>query len=284
MVFRNFEYGKNISKEKYQKTMSEFKIIAIVSGVILAIILLIVFNPFVIIDAGERGVVLNWGSVSDTILGEGLSFRIPIRQSIKHLDIKIQKEEVDASAASKDLQTVSAKIALNYHLEADKVNKLWQSVGPDYKIRIIDPAIQEALKATTAKYTAEELITKRQEVKEVAKLLLTERLVKEFIIVDELSIVDFDFSQSFNSAIEAKVTAEQNALAAKNKLEQVKFEAEQRISQARGEAEAIRIQAQAITQQGGKDYVQLKAIEKWSGNLPQTMLPNAVVPFLNLNY
>ena len=239
------------------------KLIIILVLCVVVVVFLLLINPFVIISAGERGVILTWGAVGDNIMGEGVHLRIPIAQKVKQLDVKIQKEEVVVEAASKDLQTVSSVIALNYHLQPDRVNKLWQNIGNDYKERIIDPAIQEAMKAATAKYTAEELITKRQNVKEDTKSLLAERLVKEYILVDELSIVNFDFSPSFNSAIEAKVTAEQNALAAKNKLEQVKFEAEQRISQAKGEAEAIKIQAQAITQQGGKDYVNLQWIKAW---------------------
>jgi len=245
------------------------------------LILIVIFGSFVIVGAGERGVVITLGKVSDTVFTEGLHFKIPIIQNIEKLDVKTQKEQVDASAASKDLQTVTAKVALNYHLDATNVNRLWQSIGSDYKTRIIDPAIQEAVKAVTAKYTAEELITMRPQVKEDAKLALTERLTKEFIIVDELSIVDFDFSPSFNDAIEAKVTAEQNALAAKNKLEQIKYEAEQRVTQAKGEAEAIRIQAQAIQNQGGAAYVNLKAVEKWNGTLPTYMMGDTV-PFVNL--
>ena len=195
------------------------KIVGIVIGVVILIIFLII-NPIVKISAGERGVVLNWGAVSDQVLGEGIHWVTPIKTSVKQLDVKVQKEETGSGAASKDLQTVNAKVALNYHLDPEKVNRLWQNVGSDYKERIIDPAIQEAIKAITAKYTAEELITKRQLVKEDIKSLLGERLAKEFVLVDEFSIVDFNFSESFNTAIEAKVTAEQNALAAKNKLEQ----------------------------------------------------------------
>lgn len=241
-------------------------------GVIWLIAFFTLMGCFTIISPGERGVVIQLGSVQDKIMSEGFNLKVPWVQQVQKLDVKTQKEEVGVSAASKDLQTVTTKIALNYHLSTDKVNKLWQLVGSEYKTRIIDPAIQEAVKASTAKFTAEELITKRPEVKEATKVVLAERLAREFIFVDELSIVDFDFSQSFNDAIEAKVTAEQNALAAKNKLEQVKFEAEQRMSQAKGEAEAIRIQAQAITQQGGKEYVNLKWVEKWNGVLPATML------------
>lgn len=250
-------------------------------GVILLVVILIV-NPFVIVSAGERGVVLTWGAVSNDVLTEGIHFRTPIAQKVRKINVQIQKEQVTASAASKDLQIVTSSVALNYHLDPVNVHLLWKNIGSEYKERIIDPAIQEAVKGATAQYTADQLITNRSEVKEKIKLALFERLSHEYIIVDEFSVVDFNFSESFNDAIEMKVTAEQSALAAKNKLEQSKYEAEQRIAQARGEAEAIKIQAQAVNSQGGADYVQLQAIKAWDGKLPTQMIPNATVPFLNL--
>lgn len=252
--------------------------------IVVGLIAFLVLNPIVMISAGERGVVLEWGAVSDKILGEGIHWVMPIKNNVKEMDVKIQKEEKSTASASKDLQTVTSQIAINYHLQPDKVNKLWQEVGKDYSIRIIAPAIEEFVKKTTAQYTAEELITKRNEVKEALREALVINLSNRYVIVDDIFITNFDFSSVFNSAIEAKVTAEQKALEAKNKLEQIKFEAEQRIAAAKAEAEAIRIQAQAITQQGGKDYVQLKAIEKWSGELPQYMIPGSAVPFLQLEY
>jgi regulator of protease activity HflC (stomatin/prohibitin superfamily) len=254
----------------------------VVKGLLVFLVLILVLGSFNTIGAGERGVVLRLGAVN-RVMTEGLNFKIPLIESVKVLDVKTQKEAARATAASKDLQTITAEVALNYHLQPEAVTSLWQSVGENYKERIIDPAIQEAVKSATAKFTAEELITKRPEVKEEIKSALTTRLSKEFILVDDFSIVNFDFSKSFNEAIEAKVTAEQNALAAKNKLEQVKYEAEQRVAQSEGEAKAIKIQAEAITQQGGADYVKLQAIKQWNGVLPTTMLPNSGVPFINLN-
>lgn len=258
------------------------KTVIIVSGLVVALVLFLLLNPFVVISAGERGVVLNWGAVSDEVLGEGIHFRTPIKQKVKQLDVRTHKEQVDASAASKDLQNVSSTVALNFHLDPTKVNLLWQKIGADYKERIIDPAVQEAVKATTAKYTAEELITKRESVKEDIKAVLLGRLQNEFIIVDEFSIINFNFSGSFNAAIEAKQTAVQQALQAENDLRRIKVEAEQRVAQATAEAQAIKIQAEAITQQGGQDYVQLKAIEKWNGVLPTQFIPGSAIPFLNL--
>lgn len=253
----------------------------LVIGLVL-FILFLMLNPFGIVGAGERGIRLRFGAVTEDIIGEGLYFRIPFVESIKIMDVKIQKEQVTASAASKDLQTVTSIVALNFHLDPLKVADIYQSIGMDYDDRIITPTIQEAVKASTAQFTAEELITKRTEVREMIKALIIEKIGDIGIVVHEFNIIDLDFSASFNKAIEAKVTAEQHALAAKNKLEQVKFEAEQKVTKATAEAEAIRIQAQAITQQGGKDYVQLQAIDKWNGILPVNWYGGAVLPFIDI--
>ncbi len=244
---------------------------------ICAVVLVLIFGSWTIISPGTRGIVIRLGSVN-RVLDEGLHFKMPLIESVKDVDVRILKVEVQASAASKDLQTVSAKIALNFQLEASKVDELYKQVALDYEDRLLSPALQESIKAATAKYTAEELITKREQVKTDMKLNLAERLSKNFIQVVEVNIVSFDFSESFNEAIEAKVTAEQQALASKNKLEQVKYEAEQRIVQSKAEAEAIRIQAEAL--RGSTGLVELEAVKKWDGHLPQYM--TGPVPFLNL--
>ena len=266
--------------------MTKKTFLSFVLGVV-ALIILLILNPFVLIRAGERGIVLNWGAVSSNVLQEGIHWLMPIKNDVQKIDVRIQKEEVEVGAASRDLQNVNTKVALNYHLAEDKVNYLWQKIGKDYKSRIIDPAIQEAIKATTAKYTAEELITKREEVKENAKQSLKDRLFNEFVLVDELSIVNFDFSVEFNRAIEAKQTAVQDALKAENDLRRIKVEAEQRVAQAKAEAEAIKLQSDAAN---NEKYIALKALEvqleavrKWNGTLPTQMIPNSAVPFLNLS-
>ena len=255
------------------------KIVIHVVSVIIILVMLIIFFPFGTIGAGQRGVLLQFGAVQEKVFGEGLYFRIPMMQNVEKMDIKIQKEQTEADAASKDLQTVKSVIALNFHLEADKVAKIWQGVGKEYKSRIIDPAIQEAVKASTAKFTAEELITKREQVREDIKTLLKEKLSPTGIIVDELNIVNFDFSKSFNDAIEAKVTAEQSALAAKNKLEQVKFEAQQAMEEAQGKAKAIQIEGDAL--RSTPQIVELRWIERWDGKVPQYW--GNATPFIGLN-
>lgn len=253
----------------------------IITFIGVAVAAVLIFSSVGTVGVGQRGIHLRFSGATGKVFEEGLYFKLPLVDKVVLIDVKLQKDQANAQAASKDLQTVDSTIALNFHVDPIKASQIFQNVGINYKERIIDPAIQEAVKAITAKFTAEELVTKREEVKEQIKGILTTKLEPRGILVDEFNIVDFNFSKSFNEAIEAKVTAEQNALAAKNKLEQVKFEAEQRVTQAKGEAEAIKIQAQAIQQQGGAEYVNLKAVEKWDGKLPAYMLGNSV-PFVNL--
>lgn len=249
--------------------------------ILVVIISLLAFSCFYIINAGQRGVLITLGNPSDAIITEGIHFKVPFVQRVIKMDIKTQKDEVEASSASKDLQTVNAKIAVNYHLESNSAPRIYKEVGVNYVDRILSPAIQESTKAATAQYTAEELITKREQVRETIKQLLIDKMSIRGIVIEDVLITNFDFSKSFNDAIEAKVTAEQNALAAKNKLAQVEYEAQQRVTQAEGEAQAIAIQAKAITAQGGKEYVQLQAIQRWNGILPQ--VTGGAMPFINMN-
>ncbi len=249
-------------------------------GLVIFLLFIMVLNfPFGTVGAGERGVQLRFGAVTGKVFGEGLYFRIPFVERIQKMDVRIQKDEVPASAASKDLQIVTSKIALNYHLDPNKVDKIWQEVGKDYNTRIIAPSIQEAVKAESAKFTAEELITKREEVKEKIKANLAVRLLERSIIVDEFNIIDFEFSPAFNTAIEAKVTAEQLKLKADRDLERIKIEADQKIADARGKAEAIRIEAVALRQNA--QVVELRWIEKWDGKVP--LYWGEASPFIGIN-
>jgi len=256
---------------------AKLKVYAIIAAIVL--LLLLLGNPLGTIGAGERGILLRFNAVTGTIYDEGLYFRWPLMERVIVIDIKLQKEQVDATAASKDLQTVSSDVAFNFHINPAQVATIYQEVGVDYKQRIIDPTLQESVKAATAKFTAEELITRREVVREETKVLLRAKLEPRGIMVDEFNIVNFGFSPSFNSAIEAKVTAEQSALAAKNKLEQIKFEAEQRIAEARGKAEAITVESNAL--RSNPQILELRALEKWDGVLPQ-VTGSGGVPFINI--
>jgi regulator of protease activity HflC (stomatin/prohibitin superfamily) len=242
-------------------------------------------NPFVVINAGNRGVITTFGKVNPTVLEEGLHFRIPIMQQVAEINVQIQKGEGDGDAASRDLQQVHAKIALNYHLIPNRVAETYQLIGDLNSVgdRIIIPAVQEATKATTAKYTAEELISKRPEVRDQISQFMRDRLLRHGIQIDEFSIVNFRFSESFNQAIEAKTTAEQLKLKAERDLERIRVEAEQKIASAKAEAESLRLQKQEIT----PDLLKLReienqrvALEKWDGHLPQ--VTGGSIPLVNL--
>jgi regulator of protease activity HflC (stomatin/prohibitin superfamily) len=250
-------------------------------GVVIIIGIIVVVNLlsfFVVVDPGERGILMQFGNIQG-IYDPGLHFQIPILNNVIIMDVRTQKSQVQVNAASKDLQSITSTVALNYHIDPLKIDKLYQQIGVQYEERIISPAIQESVKATTAQFTAEELITKRPAVKEDIKAKLIERLAPSYVIIDDFSIVDFSFSEEFNKAIESKQTAVQTALKAENDLKRIQIEAQQQIETAKAQAESIRIQGEAL--QKNQDLVKLKAVEKWNGILPTYMMGNTV-PFLNL--
>ncbi len=271
------------AKEAMQSAMKKAPLRLVL--IIVAILVFFLFlSPFVQVGAGERGVVLNFGAVQDAVLNEGLHFRVPIMQRVAIMDVKVQKAVTDAAAASSDLQDVTSSVALNYHVMPDKANVVYQTVGVEFKERIIDPAIQEVMKAVTAQYTAEELITKRPTVSEAMRAALAERLLAYNIVVDTFSIVSFSFSKVFTEAIEAKQTAEQLALKSKRDLDRIKIEAEQTITAAKAEAEALRLQKANISLdliELRKIEANLKAIEKWNGILPQ-VTGGGAIPFIGV--
>ncbi|MFZ3122605.1 MAG: prohibitin family protein [Thermodesulfovibrionales bacterium] len=271
------------AKEAMQSAMKKGPMrLALIIGAILVGFLIL--NPWVQVGAGQRGIVLNFGAVQKDVLGEGLHFRIPIMQKVAIMDVKVQKSLTNAAASSSDLQEVSSEVALNYHIVQDKANIVYQSIGIHFKERIIDPAVQEVVKAVTAKYSAEELITKRPAVSEAMRANLAERLLAHNIAVDAFSIVGFSFSKIFMEAIESKQTAEQLALKSKRDLDRIKIEAEQRITTARAEAESLRLQRANISPdliELRKIEANLKAIEKWNGILPQ-VTGGGAVPFIGI--
>lgn len=263
----------------YNNQPSPLKIAGLViAGLIVLVGLIGFFSSFTIVGAGERGVITRLGKVQDRILDEGFHLKTPFIERVIHIDVTTQKAETDADAASRDLQSVDTTIALNYAVNPDSVNLLYQEYRRDYVSRLISPAIQEAVKAGTAQFSAEELITKRSEVRDAIKSDLDSRLQPEGINVQSFSIVNFTFSKAFDDAIESKQVAEQKALQAERDLQRIEIEAKQRIAQAEAEAEAIRITAQALSQNA--DLVELEAVKKWNGVLPSYTGGN--IPFLNI--
>lgn len=236
-------------------------------------------SSFVQIDAGHRGVVTRWGKVEDKVLGEGLAFRFPIMESVHEIEVRTQKYEVNAAAASKDLQETQTGIALNYHITPETVNRLFQVLGEDYRENFISPAVQEVVKATTAKFNAEELITHRGEVRDKIETGLRERLGPHGISIDAFAITNFKFSAGFEAAIEAKVTSQQHALKAENDLRTIEVEARQAVAKAEGEAKAIAAVSKQLL--ASPAYVNYLAVQKWNGALPQVN-GAGITPFVDL--
>ncbi len=267
--------------------------VKVVIGVMFLFILLIaLFGAFYIVDAGERAVLLTLGKASPIPSEPGLHFKIPIVQKIKKLEVRTRKIETNSDSASKDLQDVQTTIALNYHLIPGETPQLYQKIGLSYQERIIDPSIQESIKAVTAQFTAEELITKRPEVRRNMQIAVSEKLTKYHIQVDDFNVVNFQFSEEFDNAIEAKVTAEQQMLKAQKDLERIIIEKEQTIRRAEAEAESLRLQKQEITPdliklrqievQMEAVKVQREAVAKWSGDLP--LITGGAIPFIDIKY
>lgn len=242
-----------------------FKILGIVGSI--GIVLVMMFSFWTVVDVGERGVVVGFGKVKTT-LSEGFHFVNPLYH-VYTFNIRNNKYETTASSASADIQQAQVTVAVNYNVDESKVAEIYSTYGEDYINKIFTQNVQEAVKSSTAKYSASELITKREQVKSDIKNLLIGK-VSDVIIVTDVSITNVDFSDSFDQAVEAKVKAEQEALQAKATLEKSKLE-----------SEAIRIQAEAIKNAGGEEYVRLKAIEKWNGILPTT-IAGQTIPFINL--
>ncbi|HEY5995656.1 MAG TPA: prohibitin family protein [Candidatus Deferrimicrobiaceae bacterium] len=258
------------------------RIVGTVAALAAVLIVLTVLNPFVIVGPGQRGVVMNFGAVQPVVLEEGIHFRIPGYQRIVRVDVKVQKEQTEAEASSKDLQDINSTIAVNFNVLPDKAGWLFQHIGEGYRERVIDPVTQEAVKAVTAKYTAVELITQREKIRSEIKELLKARLLAYNLSVVDVSIVNFKFSQQFTQAIESKQTAEQLALKAQRDLDRIKIEAQQKIASAQAEAESLRLQKQNVT----AELIQLRAIEaqqeairKWNGVLPS--VTGGAVPFID---
>lgn len=244
----------------------------ILGAIILVVILFFIFC-FRTVGAGQVGIITRFGEVS-RISTSGIALKLPYPiEHIEKMETRVQKEEQDASAATSDLQDVNGKLALNYALDNETALRVYKELGKDYKNRVVIPAVQESFKASTATFTASELITKRGEVKAKAYDVIRARLEKYGIRIVDLNIVNFSFSPAFNAAIEAKQVAQQNAEKAVQDLVRIKVEADQAIAAAKGQSEAQRLQQTTLT----PELVRLREIEsqnnaiaKWNGVLPTT--------------
>ncbi len=241
------------------------------SGIVGLLFMIIgsLWGAFVQVPAGYSGVLLRFGALQGT-LTPGIHMVVPGVQSVVLMETRTQKEESTASAASRDLQVVTTVLALNFRIDQAKVDDLYGSVGTMYKARIIDPTVQESLKVVTSRYTAEELIRNRQQVKSEVEADITRRLSQYNIIVDPsgLSIVNFDFSPEFNKAIEAKSVAQQEAERQKFVLQQAELQRQTEVARAKGQSEAAKLNAESLRISGGSLVIAREWIEKWDGKLP----------------
>lgn len=274
--YENEKRGVHYTSQEYKYNFVRVFAIAAAFGFIGLLL-----SSFTIISAGHQGVQVTLGQVNMNTLGEGFHFVNPI-SNVHSVDVRVTKAELkNANASTRDMQSVHTNIVVNYRLDGSKVAHVYKEFGLSLEDKILMPAVNETFKAVTARYDSEELITKRSEVSAAIQQMIQDKVAKYGLIINETSLVNFGFSPQYEAAIEQKVIATQQKLKAEQDLERIKIESDQQIAKAQGEAESIRIQAQAIQHQGGKEYVELKRIEKWDGKLPATMLGNAV-PMFNI--
>ena len=236
----------------------------VASAVAVLAIVIVGANSLHAVPAGHTGVVTRFGAVDDAVLGEGLHVVVPFVTRVIDMNNQVTKAEVLSASASKDLQMVNSTVALNYRIDAPSAASVYRNIGVNYENVVVIPAIQEAVKSVMAQYTAEELITMRQTVGAEMQEEISGKLAPYGFSTQSVNIVDFQFSEEFNAAIEAKQTAQQNALKAEQDLARVKVEAEQKITEAQAEAESYRLKSQELTD----EMIKMEFIDKWDGKLP----------------
>ena len=253
------------------------KVIAIVVTVLVVIIVLL--NSITIVDAGHTGVINTLGNVSENVLQEGIHMKIPFIQTIIKMDNRIVKLEVETEAFSKDLQTVETKLAINYRVSKDKSYAIYKNVGSDYETILVSPAVNEVLKAITAKYTAEESVANRSLISQGLIEELNNKLNKNGIYVEDVNIINFEFSEAYIAAIEEKQVAEQRLLKAKT-------EKEEAIVKAEAEAETLRIQSEAqakanniLSKSLSENLIRYEMMKKWNGELPMVTDGSTIIDF-----
>jgi regulator of protease activity HflC (stomatin/prohibitin superfamily) len=246
--------------------------------------IILVFSSFTTVENGHVGLRKTLGSVSPTILEPGLHFKFPLISSVMEINVQVAKTQSNAAASSKDLQPIHSEIAVNYTINQSAAYKLITKVGADYDSKVIQPHVQEIFKEVTAKYSAEELISKRDLVASETTSLLRNKLSKYYINVKDISIVNFGFSKAFNDSIEQKQIAAQNAIKAQNELQKAKIDAQQKVVQAQAEADATKARADAdmyaalqiakgnnqLSKSMTPTVVNYEFVKKWDGKLPAT--------------
>lgn len=253
--------------------------------IILVFAIMIVSNCITTVPTGHVGIKTRFGKVQNDVINEGLNLKVPFIEKIVVLDCRTQKVEIANATATKDLQEVTFTIAVNYNITNKTANELYRTTGVNYETIILNPSILESIKATTAQYTAEELITKRSEVSNKMQETLKAKIESKGFNVVDFNIIDLDFSAAYNQAIEQKQVAEQQAKQAQYELEKARVENEKKIENAKADAEVMRQQNSQITEQTLRLKElenQQKLIEKWNGTMPETMLNENISGLFNL--
>lgn len=243
-------------------------------------VLILLFGTYFTIPAGYCGVLTTFGAASSNVLAPGLHFKLPVIQGVVKMNVQVQKNQLTEHAASLDLQDVETTVATNWNIDDADASWIYQKIGlePALNDRIIQPVVSNAVKAVVAHYNAEELVTKRDQVRMQVEDLIRKNLKPYHVNVDVdgVSITDFQFSADYSNAIEQKQVAQQRAQQAEYELQQAKVEAERQIAQAQGQAEAQKLLQQTLTPQ----LIQQQAIQKWDGHLPTVVGGNGVLPMI----
>ena len=270
-------YITNTGKEV--KNMDKNGVAGVVTVLILFVIAVLLCNPIVVVGVGQRGVKVTLGKVSPESLGEGMHFIMPYIQRIAKMDVKTQKYTTQTHVYTKDIQQAKISYVVNYNLVADSAYRMYQEVGMDYVSKVINPVLEGTIKDVIGKWNAQDLVANREEATNDILAKLKDQLTERYVNVTDFQIIDIGYSEVFERAIESKVTAEQDALKAKNKTVQIQEEAKQKVISAEAEAKSMSIRANALTQ--NKALVEYEAVQKWNGILPQYMMGNSI-PFINM--
>ena len=247
---------------------------------ILVVGLVLLNAVFIQVGPGQRGVLMTFGAVQKGVLDPGLHMRIPFVQTIKLLDVRIQKSEEPQTAASKDLQDVTTKVAVNWSIDPKDAQWVYQQIGDEDAMvaKIIEPAVANTIKAVTAQYNAEELVEKRNQIRQQINDQIITTLATYKVTVEAVNITNFSFSREYAQAIEQKQVAQQKAQQAEYDLQRVKVEAQQRVADAEGQSQAQKLMQSTLT----PDFIQYQAVQKWNGVLPQVVGGQGTMPLLDL--
>lgn len=256
----------------------------ILIGTIILLIVITLFSSFTAVGTGYVGVKTRFGKVQNDVINEGLNVKIPFIERIVKIDCRTKKIEISSEGSTKDMQTVTTTVAVNYNVKKETANALYKDIGKKYEDIIINPAVLESIKSAMAQYTAEELITKRSEVSNKIQETLESKISERGLIISEFNLTNIDFSEEYDKAIEEKAVKQQEVVTAQAELEKQKIQNEKEISIAEKDAKVMELQNAQITDKTLKLKeldVKEKMIEKWNGQLPTTTLNDNMLNLFN---